>query len=191
MIAFLRLRPPLSEHTQSESKMLKRYASGASCAVELGVAEGTSAWELRQVIDPGGALHLIDPHRGRFGMSFAGRVARRLVNRDGRAQVHWRRQLSHEAVEGWREQIDFLFIDADHSYEGVSRDWRDWARHVAPGGHVAFHDAQLVEGWTSPQTGPVRLLAEIEGDRDWEKIDAVDTTVVLRRRADVSPATPE
>ena len=181
MWGFMRLRPPLSEHTEAEAELLRRHAQGARCAVELGVAEGTSARELRQVIDGHGTLYLVDPHRSRLGLSFAGRIARRLVRRIKRGRVVWLRRFSHEAVQGWQEPIDFLFIDADHSYEGVSRDWREWAPHVAPGGHVALHDAQLVEGWTTPETGPVRLVAELRDDPGWEQRDAADTMVVLRR----------
>ena len=38
--------------------------------------------------------------------------------------------------------VGFLFIDADHSYEGVRRDWHSWKGRLAPGGRVAFHDYQ-------------------------------------------------
>lgn len=36
--------------------------------------------------------------------------------------------------------IDFLFIDGDHSYEGVKADFDDYAPFVRAGGIVAFHD---------------------------------------------------
>ncbi len=38
------------------------------------------------------------------------------------------------------EKLDFLFIDGDHSYEGVAGDHRMYGPHVKPGGFVAFHD---------------------------------------------------
>lgn len=38
------------------------------------------------------------------------------------------------------KMIDFLFIDADHSYEGVSDDWENWSPFVIRGGIIAFHD---------------------------------------------------
>ncbi len=38
------------------------------------------------------------------------------------------------------ETFDFLFIDGDHSYEGVRADWLSWSPLVRPGGVVAFHD---------------------------------------------------
>ena len=36
--------------------------------------------------------------------------------------------------------LDFLFIDGDHSYEGVAADFRDYSPFVRPGGSIAFHD---------------------------------------------------
>jgi cephalosporin hydroxylase len=41
--------------------------------------------------------------------------------------------------------IDFLFIDGDHMYEGVRRDFEMYAPTVAQGGIVAFHDAYIVD----------------------------------------------
>lgn len=34
----------------------------------------------------------------------------------------------------------WLFIDADHSYEAVLRDWDNYKPMVAPGGVIVFHD---------------------------------------------------
>lgn len=38
------------------------------------------------------------------------------------------------------ESLDFVFIDADHSYEGVVNDIRHWAPKVKKGGAVMGHD---------------------------------------------------
>lgn len=37
-------------------------------------------------------------------------------------------------------EIDLLFIDGDHSYEGCTNDLENWFPKVAPGGHVVLHD---------------------------------------------------
>lgn len=49
---------------------------------------------------------------------------------------------TNEISAKWPEnqRIDFLFIDADHTYEGVSADWRNWSPFVRKGGLIAFHD---------------------------------------------------
>ena len=54
-------------------------------------------------------------------------------------------------------EFNFLFIDADHSYEGCKADFEAWSPLVRSGGEVAFHDSNLV---------PVdRVLSSVEWDR--------------------------
>ena len=38
------------------------------------------------------------------------------------------------------DSLDFVFIDADHSYEGCKQDIEDWACKVRKGGLVSGHD---------------------------------------------------
>jgi cephalosporin hydroxylase len=38
------------------------------------------------------------------------------------------------------DQFDFLFIDGDHSYDGVAADFMSYYDLVRPGGLIAFHD---------------------------------------------------
>ena len=38
------------------------------------------------------------------------------------------------------EPLDFLFIDGDHSYDGVRQDYESYAPLVRPGGLIGFHD---------------------------------------------------
>jgi predicted O-methyltransferase YrrM len=40
----------------------------------------------------------------------------------------------------WSEPIDFLYIDADHSYDGVTADLEAWVPHVKPGGLIVGDD---------------------------------------------------
>lgn len=39
--------------------------------------------------------------------------------------------------------VDFLFIDGDHSYEGVKRDWEMYSPFVKKGGLISFHDTVI------------------------------------------------
>lgn len=49
---------------------------------------------------------------------------------------------SHQAGREWKggKTVGLLFIDADHSYNGVMGDLTAWMPHMAPGGVVAIHD---------------------------------------------------
>jgi hypothetical protein len=62
---------------------------------------------------------------------------------------------SNEAVKNWTLPIDVLFIDGDHTYEGVKDDWDNFSPFIKPGGVVYFHDCDA----TSP--GVVQLFEEI------------------------------
>lgn len=48
---------------------------------------------------------------------------------------------SMEAVKDVPDEfLDFVYIDADHTYEAVKEDIREWSRKVRPGGIVSGHD---------------------------------------------------
>lgn len=36
--------------------------------------------------------------------------------------------------------IDFLYIDADHTYDGCMSDYKMWKHFVRPNGYIGFHD---------------------------------------------------
>lgn len=39
--------------------------------------------------------------------------------------------------------LDFLFIDGDHTYDGVEKDWKMYSPFVKKGGIIAFHDTVI------------------------------------------------
>ena len=60
-----------------------------------------------------------------------------------RADSHKRETLEQvKAILGGRE-IDLLFIDGDHTYEGVKKDFETYSPLVKEGGIIAFHDIVL------------------------------------------------
>lgn len=62
--------------------------------------------------------------------------------------------------------IDFLFIDGDHRYAGVKKDYELYANLVRPGGLIAFHDIR-----------PNRFDSSIEVARLWEEIKISQTQI--------------
>lgn len=182
IFALVGLRPPASEHTRTEGDLLRKYSRGAHTIVEIGVAEGASAWEMRQGMAADGHLFLIDPYPlSRFGRLCPPRlVAHRLVNTGTRGRVTWIEESSQEMSLFWSTPIDFLFIDGDHSYESVRADWNGWTPHLAEHGYVALHDARIEAPWTAQDTGPVRLLANLREDPTWQVVDEGDSLAILR-----------
>ena len=181
------LRPVFAQHTQAEHEALRRWAEGRCSLVEIGVAEGASALALRQGMDPEGTLYLIDPfHLSRFRwINATRRLARKTVNKVKKGKVVWIEKFSFEAVKEWREPFDLLFIDGDHSEEGVWRDWQDWSRLVVPDGVVIFHDARVFpNGWPQLEDGPVKVVNRLfrEGRaKGWAIVDEVHSIVVACR----------
>jgi hypothetical protein len=178
----LRLRPPVAQITPAEGELVERCSAGRRCVVQIGIAEGGSAWHARRTIHPEGDLHLIDTYPTVLGLNMSSIVARRLVSGVDRGHVHWIRARSDEAVRSWSLPIDFLLIDGDHSYEAVRRDWEDWSPYVAQDGRVAFHDALLDAPWMHEGFGSARFVKELR-DRPgpWELVDGADSMAVFAR----------
>ena len=63
---------------------------------------------------------------------------------------------SFEVVKHFEEngiKIDMLFIDGDHDYEGVKKDWEDYSKHLNKNAIIVFHDT----GWA---TGVRKVINE-------------------------------
>ena len=59
-------------------------------------------------------------------------------------------------------KFDVVFIDGDHSYKGVLRDWHVVARRLAIDGVALFHDVWWDE-MPPPVEGPLKLMKELNG----------------------------
>jgi cephalosporin hydroxylase len=59
-------------------------------------------------------------------------------------------------------KIDFLFIDGDHSFQGVKMDFEDYSPLVHPGGWIAFHDILDTEFQRSQGCEVSRFWEEIK-----------------------------
>ncbi len=64
--------------------------------------------------------------------------------------------------------IDLLFVDGDHSYDGVRADFEHWWPALRPRGHLLLHDAELAD--TDPRraiaAGVDRLARELVDHHD-------------------------
>lgn len=188
----LGLRGPTTSLTDSETKLLRGIATNSRSVVEVGVYEGATSREIVDVMRPDGRLYLIDPYSPGtrierwIGFSAARHIALRTV-RDHRDKVRFVRQTSLAAASSLKldHPADLIFIDADHSYQAVSDDFRAWAPHLSPGGRMAFHDSRLSPQRPDlgPEAGPVRLVDELIAEKDaaWTFVEAADTLSVFRR----------
>jgi tetratricopeptide (TPR) repeat protein len=119
---------------------------------EVGVQQGKFSERILRVWE-GRALYSIDPWREFSATEYADVSNVSQAKQDGnyletlrrlmpfhRRSIVWR-LTSREAADLLPDQnLDFAYIDADHSYRGVSEDIRLWYPKVKPGGVLAGHD---------------------------------------------------
>ncbi len=175
-----------TQTTDAERDCLSRHAAGRRRLVEIGVWHGVTTCRLRKAMAPDAAIFAVDPYpRGRLGFNMHRIIAHREVARVPNGRVHWVPQTGAEAAASLRDYgpFDFVFIDGDHSYEGLQADWRGWRPLLAPGGIIALHDSRSTpERRIGDDAGSVRFTSEvILGDPDFTLAAAVDSLTVVRR----------
>jgi len=69
-------------------------------------------------------------------------------------------------------ELDFLFIDGDHTYEGVKKDYEDYKKYVKDGGWIGFHDIKDTDFHRRANCRVDILWNELEG----EKVEFVDNS---------------
>jgi predicted O-methyltransferase YrrM len=119
--------------------------------VEIGTAQGGTLYALCQLASDDAFIVSIDLPGGEFGGGYSEAAAGRFASFVGKSQsLRCIRRDSHdeETVEMLRgalggRTVDLLFIDGDHTYEGVKRDFELYSPLVGEGGLIAFHDIVL------------------------------------------------
>lgn len=136
--------------------------------LEIGTCKGGSLYIWTRLAQPDAVIVSVDLPGGKYGGGYS-KLRTPIYRRFARLrqQLHLLRANSHSAdtLEKIRQlfngqEIDFLFIDGDHSYEGVKQDWEMYAPFVRKGGMVVFHDVAGNYG----ETHAKRLWDAIKGD---------------------------
>jgi predicted O-methyltransferase YrrM len=176
-----------TQTTARERAALSAHATGRAAVVEIGVWHGVTTSVLRRAMAPDGVLWAIDPFPpGRLGFSLQQPIARSEVRRVRNGTVRWIRTTGVEAADVHRQEgrppVDVVFIDGDHSYEGLVRDWRAWSPRVAPGGVVCLHDSCSTPERRIDDAGSVAATAEVvRTDPDFELVEEIDSLTIVRR----------
>ncbi len=136
--------------------------------VEIGTARGGTLFIWTRAAAPDATIVSIDLPGGLFGGGYP-RLKAPLYRRlalPGQ-ELHLLRGDSHsiETLQRLKEilqgrKIDFLFIDGDHRYEGVKRDYELYSPLVREGGIIAFHD--IVPGPPEMVGGVPRFWRELK-----------------------------
>ncbi len=88
-------------------------------------------------------------------------------------------------MKTWDEPIDFLFVDGNHEYDAVARDFALWSPFVRVGGVVALHDTFCQ--WP----GPTRVVKESLVKPFYGDVQSVDTLSWARKLQQPGTVTPE
>ena len=178
---------PHTQTSEPEREALRRHAAGSCRAVEIGVYEGFTTAILARAVKSGGGecVYAIDPFlRGRLGVCWGELIARTHVAKCGAGDiVRFVKEESSAACRMLSGEFDFIFVDGDHSWEGIDRDWQDWSERIPSGGIMALHDTRV------PDHNPaVRKLGSFEyfqshivKDPRFKLVEQVDSLSVLKR----------
>ena len=178
---------PTSQTNERERAHLVRHATGRRKLVEIGVWEGLTTTSLRRAMPPDAELLCVDPYPvGRLGFSTQQIIARREVGRISNGRVRWIRATGAEAGRNYslasEGQVDFVFIDGDHTYEGIRNDWMVWSPLVAAGGVVALHDSRSSRERNIDEAGSAIFTRDvILKDPRYRELEPVDTLTVVQR----------
>jgi predicted O-methyltransferase YrrM len=133
------------------------------CIVEIGsyCGRSTIALGLGSMASRGLPVFAIDPHEqfdSQFGLRFDEESRDEfLKNMEDAGTDHivtLINQRSENCCKTWTRDIGLLFIDGDHHYEAVKRDFLGWERFVKTGGKIILHDT------ADESLGPGRVVAE-------------------------------
>jgi predicted O-methyltransferase YrrM len=143
----------------TRSALLHRLAKGGIVA-EVGVLHGEFSREILSIVDPG-ELHLIDHH--------IEPGARALAEGDTQGRVRLHHGDSHRVLDAFPDgYFDWIYIDAQHTYEGVARDIRAARRAVKEHGTLVFND---YTPWSYVEMQPYGVVAAVNElclDEEWE-----------------------
>jgi predicted O-methyltransferase YrrM len=169
-----------------EAVLLYNLARGvcSGCIVEVGSYRGRSSVFLGKGSLDGAnvPVYAIDPHKSFTGVlggvfSPKDRTAfyRAMLDNDCSEIVSLINLSSEKFALSWSESISFLWIDGDHSYDGVKRDFNCWSPHLQANAIIAFDDA------TDQILGPYKIIDELISLKEFERIASVGKIVVIRQ----------
>lgn len=167
---------PRSNTTSAERAALWWYARQRHNALEIGSAMGVSACAIIGGLAPQGLLTCVDPWPDAHGqVNPCLRIAKRSFARMG-ASHRVRLICSTSADAATRlGTYDFIFIDGDHSEEGITTDWAIATHHLMPGGIVCLHDV-----FGRPYGSARYFAATIAHDTRFTLLDRVDSMAVIQ-----------
>jgi predicted O-methyltransferase YrrM len=174
---------PHTQTTPEERGELLRWLPGAKTIVEIGVYEGATTSLLAAHADVGAVVYGVDPFfHGRLGVCWGEAIARSVNRRKiASGSVKLVKKFSYEAVPDVPMPVDFIFVDGDHSLEGIKRDWETWAPLMRPGAIFALHDSYPAPHSPGPLGSHTFFADTISKDPRYVSVAKVGSLAILKR----------
>lgn len=155
------------EQEPAELDWLDQFVNGSGSILEIGSRLGHTLARMASVCLPGAKVRSIDKPNLECNLADLRRTIAVLNEAGFDADLFVGDSASPEAV-AWAQRegpYDFLFIDGDHTYEGVKSDWDKYRRMAK---RIGFHDIN------DPPLGVQQLWCEIKAQGYW-------TTQIIHR----------
>ena len=138
----------MTQVSANELACLTHYTSEARVLVEVGTFEGATTSALAE--STSGQVYSMDLFfSGRTGICYPELIARHHCRK--RRNVTILKGASADVGRTFTQPVDFLFVDADHSSEGVKTDWSMGFPKVKVNGIIALHDCKYTDRMPEPQ----------------------------------------
>jgi hypothetical protein len=162
-------------------ELARQVSSG--CIVEVGSYRGRSTVALARGSAAGSnvPVYAVEPHEefvgvlgGVFGPEDRAAFFQTMLRTGAYRQVRLVNLSSEVLSGGWTVPVALLWLDGDHAYQSVRRDFDAWAPHLTAGCDLVLDDA------ADPELGPFRLAEELDSG-GWERVRQVGRVLHLRR----------
>ena len=139
---------PWQERAEIRSLLVAAAAIEPQTVLEIGTSNGGSLSLFARIVTKNALIVSVDLPHGKFGGGYPrwrGWLYRSFAVENQhirllRADSHRSETLAAVQTMLGSRPVDVLFIDGDHTYEGVKRDFEMYGPLVRRGGMIAFHD---------------------------------------------------
>lgn len=160
-----------------------------SCIVEIGVLIGYTTRILLENSSPQVHVYGIDPIiPDSMDKNLIGDELKIIKLVEEFKKFTFIKDYSFNVVKTWDKEIDYIFIDGDHNYMAVKKDFEDWFPFVKKEGYIGLHDSRMNRK-TPPgapyHPGPSKLADELIISPYVELVDEFGSLTLFRKKAEI------
>lgn len=149
----------LNAHFHSDVVQIAEYIEG----IEIGVLDGDCSRHLLGILDNIRLLGIDPLIPDSMEASMIGSIEKIRTNTEQFGErFHFWNDYSQNVVDSIENNsLHFIFIDGDHTYEAVKRDYELYYPKVKKGGMMFFHDSRMNRGGANFHVGSSKFVDEL------------------------------